>query len=76
VQKFLKSLGSAVESSDIWFKDSGDAQDQHAFLVYDVYSGILAYDADGSGKKSAVQIALMGVDSHPEIQATDFVIVF
>ena len=45
--------------------------DQH--LVYDPTTGILYYDADGSGAGAAVQIAL--ISGRPALSADDFVLV-
>lgn len=73
--KIFKKLGPTVDTSELWFKDAGSPQTQTGFLVYDSTTGVLAYDADGSGKKPAVQIALIGVEPHPELQAADFVII-
>ena len=39
-------------------------------------SGALSYDADGNGATASIQIALIGVTTHPtNIDYTDFVIV-
>lgn len=71
----FKKLGPSVEASEIWFKASGEAQGQKAYLVYDANTGVLAYDKDGSGKAAAVEIALIGVQVHEELQASDFVMI-
>jgi len=34
-----------------------------------------SYDADGGGKKASIQIALVGVNDHPELQASDFMMI-
>jgi len=69
----FKKLGSSVDASEIWFKDSGEPQGQKGYLVYEESTGALSYDKDGSGKAAAVQIALIGV--HEELQASDFVMI-
>ena len=47
-------------------------EDQH--LIYNRTSGMLSYDADGSGLvHAAVAIALIGTTSHPDLAAGDFV---
>jgi uncharacterized delta-60 repeat protein len=45
-----------------------DADDR---IVYNTTTGVLYYDADGSGSGSAVQIALLGTATHPALAYTD-----
>jgi Ca2+-binding RTX toxin-like protein len=49
-----------------------DADDR---IVYNSTSGALYYDADGSGSGAAIQIALMGMTTHPTLTYQDFLIV-
>jgi Ca2+-binding RTX toxin-like protein len=52
------------------------AIDTNDYLIYDKASGKLYYDADGSGTKSqAIQIAIIGTDTHAAITAADFTII-
>ncbi|MCG3170362.1 MAG: Bifunctional hemolysin/adenylate cyclase [Pseudomonadales bacterium] len=51
------------------------ATDSAQRLVYDTESGALYYDADGAGGAAAILFARFGIDVHPALQATDFVIV-
>jgi Ca2+-binding RTX toxin-like protein len=37
----------------------------HAQILYNPATGVLSYDSDGTGSQAAVQIALLGVSSHP-----------
>jgi serralysin len=54
----------------------GTPQAANDYLVYDSSTGILSYDADGSGAKAAVQLAQLGAgDSHPDLLSTDIVII-
>jgi WD40 repeat protein len=45
-----------------------DADDR---VIYNTTTGILYYDADGSGASTAVQIALLGAGTHPALLYTD-----
>jgi uncharacterized delta-60 repeat protein len=49
-----------------------DADDR---IVYNQTTGILYYDADGSGSGAAVQIALLGTSTHPALAFTDIVLI-
>ena len=71
----FKKLGSSVSSDEIWFKQTTTTQGKTNYLVYDSDNGVISYDADGSGKGSAVRIAIIGTDNHANISAADFVIV-
>jgi Ca2+-binding RTX toxin-like protein len=51
------------------------AQDTNDYIIYDDATGKLYYDADGSGRGVMVQIALIGTAEHPELSASDFVII-
>jgi serralysin len=46
-----------------------DADDR---IVYNTTSGSLYYDADGSGSGAAVEIALVGISTHPTLDHGDF----
>ncbi|MCG3168524.1 MAG: Mannuronan C5-epimerase AlgE5 [Pseudomonadales bacterium] len=46
-----------------------DADDR---IVYDSAAGILYYDPDGIGGVAAEPFAILGVDTHPVLSATDF----
>jgi Ca2+-binding RTX toxin-like protein len=49
-------------------------QDTNDYLFYDLESGRLYYDADGSGVKAAVQVAIIGTGG-VSLTANDFSIV-
>lgn len=50
------------------------ANDGH-HLLYNSDTGALYYDADGSGAKAAIQIGLLGEDTHPTLGSSDFIVV-
>ena len=55
---------------------SGDgALDKTDHFIYDTTSGSLYYDADGSGHKAAIKIAVLGTDTHPMLDASDLHII-
>lgn len=41
-------------------------------LLYNSQSGVLSYDADGTGSGKAVALAVLGTDAHPILGASDF----
>jgi Ca2+-binding RTX toxin-like protein len=57
------------------FKIGTAAVDVDDFIVYNNSTGALFYDADGSGAGAAVQIALLGVTTHPAVTNADFVVI-
>ena len=44
-------------------------------IVYNSTTGVLYYDADGSGAGAAVQLALLGTSTHPSLLYTDLQII-
>ena len=43
-------------------------------ILYDTTTGLLYYDADGSGAAAAIKFALIGAGAHPMLAAADFMI--
>ena len=73
----FKALGSTgTLNADAFYANAGatSGHDTTDRFVYNTTSGALYYDADGSGKNVAVQIALIGVASHPDLVVTDFIV--
>jgi Ca2+-binding RTX toxin-like protein len=69
----FKSIGSTgTLNADAFYANAGatSGHDTTDRFVYNTTSGALYYDADGSGKNVAVQIALIGVD----LVVTDFIV--
>lgn len=50
------------------------AQDATDRVIYDTTTGILYYDADGTGGAAAVQVALLGASTHPALAYGDILI--
>jgi len=44
-------------------------------ITYDPTTGALSYDSDGTGAAAAIQIAIVGVGTHPTLTAADFVVI-
>ena len=51
------------------------AHDTDDRIIYNSTTGALYYDADGSGKGVAVQVALIGTSTHPSLAYTDIAII-
>lgn len=49
-----------------------DADDR---IVYNTTTGVLYYDADGSGSSAAIQMAIIGASTHPTLTYQDLLIV-
>jgi Ca2+-binding RTX toxin-like protein len=57
------------------FKIGTAAADSNDYLIYNPASGALYYDADGSGAGAAVQLAVLGINSHPTLSSADFMVI-
>ncbi|WP_157934054.1 M10 family metallopeptidase C-terminal domain-containing protein [Microvirga ossetica] len=63
--KIFKKLGSKGSESNpatlkaSFFKISDKAKDRDDYLIYNKKTGVLSYDADGSGKGQAVEFAVL-----------------
>jgi Ca2+-binding RTX toxin-like protein len=57
------------------FKIGTAAADSNDYLIYNPTSGALYYDADGSGAGAAVQLAVLGINSHPTLSSADFMVI-
>ena len=69
------AAGSALAASA--FFTSADATGaSHATdrIIYNSTTGVLLYDADGTGSAAAVQIAQLGTSTHPALTAADILI--
>ncbi|MFZ2725664.1 MAG: hypothetical protein WAX77_05405 [Methylococcaceae bacterium] len=54
------------------FKIASAATDSNDYILYNSSTGVLSYDADGSGAGKAVQIALLG--THLALSSADFIV--
>jgi Ca2+-binding RTX toxin-like protein len=76
--KVFKKLGKGTEANpgklNKGFFVVGDkAKDENDYLVYNKKTGVLSYDADGSGKGQALEFAQFS--KNPGLKSTDFFIV-
>ena len=69
------SVGNLTESQ--FWSGAGvtKAHDIDDRIIYNTTSGALYYDADGSGKGAAVQVALIGTSTHSALAYTDIAII-
>lgn len=51
------------------------AADANDLIIYNTTTGGLYYDADGNGAGVAVQVAVLGVTTHPVVTNADFVVI-
>ena len=77
--KYFKKLGkkgseaSPAKLNKKFFKVADKAKDKDDYLVYNKKTGILSYDADGSGAGKAVEIAKLS--KNLKLTAADFFVV-
>ncbi len=55
--KIFKKLGKAGDLKSSFFTVGTEAKDKNDYLIYNKATGVLSYDADGSGSKAAVEFA-------------------
>lgn len=75
--KIFKALDDDTLADDFISYDNASApvaNDGH-HLLYNSDTGALYYDADGSGSKAAIQIGLLGEDTHPTLSSADFSVI-
>lgn len=69
------SLGATGSLTANLFSSTTTANDSDDRISYNSTTGALYYDADGSGSGAAVQIAIIGTNSHPSLQFSDIQII-
>jgi uncharacterized delta-60 repeat protein len=72
---FFTALAETGRLNSANFVTSNTAVDNNDFIIYNNTTGALFYDADGSGLGSAVQIAVLGLTTHPTLTNADFVVI-
>ena len=66
-------VGSGLSASEFRANNTGKAQDRNDMVIYDKDSGVLYYDADGTGSKAGVAFATIG--KNLKMTAADFFII-
>ncbi|MDD2780799.1 cadherin-like domain-containing protein [Sulfuricurvum sp.] len=73
---FTNLITSGILSENNFIANStGKAVDSNDYIVYNTTSGVLSYDANGSGFGAGIQIALIGSTVHPTLSAIDFTVI-
>jgi len=73
----FKALGpiGTIDTTAFISGDFTNGQDATDRIIYNTITGALYYDADGSGAKASVEVAIIGVNSpHPNITFNDLLI--
>lgn len=73
-RSIMSSLNSGTKLNPLDFALSTAVLDASDRIIYDQSSGALYYDADGSGAVAAIQIAIIGVETHATLTPTDFIL--
>ena len=73
----FKALGSVGTLNSAAFNvgDYTSGQVTTDRIIYNPVTGALYYDSDGSGNGASIQIAILGINSHPSIAYTDIQII-
>ncbi|MCG7392775.1 M10 family metallopeptidase C-terminal domain-containing protein [Microvirga sp. ACRRW] len=69
----FKKLGKTGALKDAFFRIGSKALDANDYLIYNPNTGVLSYDADGSGKGAAIRFAKL--KSQLALSAQDFLVV-
>ena len=72
----VAGVGSGLKASEFVSSPTathGTTANSH--LIYNSTSGVLYYDADGSGAGAAVKVAILGTSTHPALTAADVLII-
>ncbi|MBL8406745.1 MAG: M10 family metallopeptidase C-terminal domain-containing protein [Candidatus Accumulibacter sp.] len=76
VFKGLGKTTGALGEAQFWAAaDAVKGHDADDRVVYNTSTGSLYYDADGSGKGAAVEIAVLGLATHPTLDHGDFLLI-
>jgi hypothetical protein len=66
-------VGSPLAAADFYASSNGAAHLATDHVLYNTTTGALYYDADGTGTKAPVQVAVLA--QHPMLTASDFLVV-
>ena len=70
----MSNINSGTKLNPLDFVLSTAVLDASDRIIYDQSNGAIYYDADGSGAVAAIQIAIIGVETHSTITSTDFIL--
>ena len=73
-RSIMSNLNSGTKLNPLDFVLSTAVLDASDRIIYDQSNGAIYYDADGSGAVAAIQIAIIGVETHSTITSTDFIL--
>jgi Ca2+-binding RTX toxin-like protein len=73
--KGLGLVAGPLSDAQFWTAAGGVAHDLDDRIIYDSATGIVWYDADGTGRAAKVAVAVLGTTTHPDLHFSDILIV-
>jgi Ca2+-binding RTX toxin-like protein len=72
---FNQLITGGLNADNFRASTDGTAADADDYVLYNTTTGVLSYDTDGNGAGAAVEIATVGVSTHPTLTSADFIVI-